>query len=143
MTNWFVRTFLNLVSPQTCVAAVIRKGDKIFLARRANSLLEGGKWALPGGHLDKGETAEAGVLREVQEELGLTPKRARFLFYHDEFVPRLRLHALLLVFDVPFTGKLRPNWETRECQWFSFDEALKLDLAFTHKAILYKLRGRR
>ncbi|MEK6858444.1 MAG: NUDIX hydrolase [Nanoarchaeota archaeon] len=144
MTNWFIRSLLNLVSPQPCLAAIIRRNGKILLTRRAPSLIEGGKWCLPGGHLDKGETAEAGVLREVREEIGIAGKRARFLFYHDEFVPRLHLHALILVFDVSFSGTVKPNWEVSEWKWFSLSDVLAMDIAFTHKAIIKKvMRGKR
>lgn len=143
MTNWFIRTFLNLVSPQTCIAAVIRKKGKILLTRRSRHLIEGGKWCLPGGHLDKGETAVFGVMREVREETGLSTMGATFLFYHDELMPRLGLHALVLVFDVGVSGVLRPNWEVSEWKWCTFDEALQLDLAFTHRDIISKLARRR
>lgn len=139
MANWFVRFFLNLVSPQTCIAAAIRKKGKILLTRRSSHIIEGGKWCLPGGHLDKGETAMNGVMREVREETGLKTKRARFLFYHDELMPRLRLHALVLVFEVDVSGSLRPNWEVSESKWCTPDEALKLELAFTHRDIIRKL----
>ena len=98
---------------------------------------------MPGGHLDKGETAEAGVLREVREEIGIVGKRARFLFYHDEFVPRLHLHNLILVFDVSFSGNVKPNWEVSEWKWFSFQEALATDIAFTHKEIIKKVMRRK
>lgn len=44
----------------------------LLLTRRAAGLRShAGQWALPGGRLDEGETAEQAVLRELQEELGL------------------------------------------------------------------------
>ncbi len=53
------------------VHAIVEKDGKILLAKRAPTLsLEAGKWALPGGFLDRDETAEQAVLRELKEETG-------------------------------------------------------------------------
>lgn len=53
------------------VHAIVEKDGKIFLVKRAQTLsLEAGKWALPGGFLDRDETAAQGVLRELIEETG-------------------------------------------------------------------------
>jgi 8-oxo-dGTP pyrophosphatase MutT (NUDIX family) len=47
-------------------------GPAVLLTKRpARMNRHAGQWALPGGRVDDGETAEAAVLREVHEELGL------------------------------------------------------------------------
>ena len=44
----------------------------IILTRRANNLRNhAGQWALPGGHIEPGESPEETVLRELEEEVGL------------------------------------------------------------------------
>ena len=52
------------------VHAVVEREGALLLIRRAAHLLEGGKWGLPGGFLDRDETLVAGVLRELREETG-------------------------------------------------------------------------
>lgn len=47
------------------------KGEVLVLKRVKKEKIHGGKFDLPGGHLEKGETAEEGVKREVKEETGL------------------------------------------------------------------------
>lgn len=47
-------------------AAIIRDGDRVLLHRVGDDPF----WALPGGRVEIGETAEAAVRREMQEELG-------------------------------------------------------------------------
>ncbi len=51
-------------------------GPELLLQHRALWSHHGGTWGTPGGALHRGETAEQGALREVEEELGL---RARDL----------------------------------------------------------------
>ena len=67
---------------------------------------------LPGGRVKLGETAEAAVLREVQEELGVIPEIVRPLWLNQAFftedIDGLRYHELCLYFltDVSKTGLL-------------------------------------
>jgi 8-oxo-dGTP diphosphatase len=54
----------------TVVHAVVERDGALLLVRRAGHLLEGGKWGLPGGFMDRDETLTAAVLRELLEETG-------------------------------------------------------------------------
>jgi 8-oxo-dGTP pyrophosphatase MutT (NUDIX family) len=49
------------------------RGPEVLLQHRAWWSHHGGTWGTPGGALHLGETADDGALREVSEELGLTP----------------------------------------------------------------------
>lgn len=50
------------------VAAVIRDGDRIFAAQRGYGEFKDG-WEFPGGKIEEGETPEAALKREIEEEL--------------------------------------------------------------------------
>jgi 8-oxo-dGTP diphosphatase len=52
-------------------AAVLVRGGKILLARRAAGKKLAGLWEFPGGKLDAGETPAQALVRELKEELGL------------------------------------------------------------------------
>ena len=52
------------------VAALIRKDNKIFAAKRSYGFLKG-KWELPGGKIEDGETPKDALLREIKEELSI------------------------------------------------------------------------
>ncbi len=52
-------------------AAVIKKENRILICRRARDDDYALKWEFPGGKLEKGETPEQCIVREITEELGL------------------------------------------------------------------------
>jgi mutator protein MutT len=61
----------------------------LLLTRRASGLRShAGQWALPGGRLDEGETPEQAALRELQEEVGLTPDPSAVLGRLDDYATR-------------------------------------------------------
>ena len=51
--------------------ALIDPQRRVLLQQRRANRQHGGLWEFPGGKLEPGETAVAGLLREVEEELGL------------------------------------------------------------------------
>ena len=51
------------------VAAAIEKDGKIFCAQRPEGKSLGGFWEFPGGKLEAGESPQAALRREIQEEL--------------------------------------------------------------------------
>lgn len=53
------------------VSVVVRNGSRVLLVREAKPDVYG-LWNLPGGRLERDETALAGAIREVKEETGLT-----------------------------------------------------------------------
>lgn len=52
-------------------AAVIRRNDRILIARRAPGEKMAGGWEFPGGKLEEGETPEQCLKRELLEEFGV------------------------------------------------------------------------
>lgn len=90
------------------VCAVIVSGGKILAMRDERSPY----FYLPGGRVRLGETAEHAVIREVEEELRITPRIIRPLWLNQGFftedVGQLRYHELCLYFlmDVSGTGLL-------------------------------------
>ncbi len=59
------------------VACVLVDADgKVLLAQRPKGRSMAGLWEFPGGKLELGETPEACIIRELQEELGITAKAA-------------------------------------------------------------------
>lgn len=60
------------------VDTVVYKDGKVLMIKRATNP-DAGKYALPGGYLDKGESAELAAAREVREETGLEVEIIRLI----------------------------------------------------------------
>ncbi len=56
--------------PTVGVGAVVVHEGKVLLIRRGKQPLQG-RWVVPGGTVEAGETLEAAVVREIEEETGL------------------------------------------------------------------------
>lgn len=66
-----------------------RSGAALILTRRSTKLRSHpGQWALPGGRIDPGESAEQTALREMREEVGLALDERAVLGRLDDFVTR-------------------------------------------------------
>ncbi len=72
----------NIPNPDPDTAALV-------LTRRSERLhRHAGQWALPGGGLDEGETAEAAALRELREEVGVYLSEESIIGRLDDFTTR-------------------------------------------------------
>lgn len=52
-------------------ACVIRRGDRVLIARRRPDQMLGGLWEFPGGKQEPNETIEETAVREIDEEIGI------------------------------------------------------------------------
>ena len=112
------------------------EAGRILLCRTAPSVLPNQLWMLPGGGLDFGEAPKVAVVRELEEEAGLSGEVVRLLDVSDRTWPKsddgVRTHAIRIIFEVRITvGELRDeqHGSTDTCRWFAPDEARTLDLA--------------
>jgi 8-oxo-dGTP pyrophosphatase MutT (NUDIX family) len=81
-----------------------------LLTRRAKGLrAHGGQWALPGGRLDPGESAEQAARRELEEELGLALPGEAALGALDDYATRSGFIITPIVFWADPVGELRPD----------------------------------
>lgn len=63
---------MNALPYRPAAAVMLLNGDnKVFVAQRIDSTLDA--WQMPQGGLDPGEDAQAGALRELEEETGISP----------------------------------------------------------------------
>jgi len=88
-------------APIVGVGAVIIEQNRVLLVQRGREPLKG-KWSLPGGMLELGESLAEGVVREVREETGLIVEVLELVELldrvHRESIPdgeRVRYHYVI------------------------------------------------
>ena len=110
----------------------IFKEGKILLVRETRD----GRWALPGGWADVGETPTEGVAREVKEETGFNIEVTRLTAIRDQSIggykPRYPVHVYKLFFLCSITGgEACPSTETSEIKFFSLSDLPELSVGTT------------
>lgn len=101
------------------------EGRACFLITRRAATLRNhtGQWALPGGRIDAGETAEDAALRELREEVGLTLDAAAVLGLLDDYGTRSGYIITPVVVWGGDVGTLVPNpAEVAKIFWVPLDD---------------------
>lgn len=97
-------------APIVGVGAVVVDAGRVLLVQRGREPLKG-KWSLPGGMLELGESLHEGVVREVEEETGLQVEPLELLELLDRIVreqtpegERVRFHYVIADYLCRVTG---------------------------------------
>lgn len=101
------------------VAAIIRKGDKIFATQRGYGDFKDW-WEFPGGKMEAGETPENALKREIREELSTEINVDDFLCTVEYDYPQFHLTMHCYICSLQ-TEALHLN-EHEAAKWLSNDE---------------------
>lgn len=127
---------------KTAACAIVLRGSKVLLGKRSPlRKLYPNVWDLFGGHCEERESPEQALARELKEELGIVPTRFREIGVLDEPNVEARgeyRYHLYLVTDWTGAPCNHQPHEHSEIRWFSFEDALGLDLAHPHYPLLLK-----
>jgi 8-oxo-dGTP diphosphatase len=122
-------------TPLVGVGAVVVNEGRVLLVRRGHEPLKG-KWSLPGGLLEVGESLTAGVIREVREETGLEVEPVELVELLDRIHregERVRYHYVIADYLCRVvSGDLKAASDAEDARWVERAEwnshsALKLD----------------
>ena len=118
---------------QVACALIWRDGE-VLLSRRHQSAHQGGLWEFPGGKFETGEDPKTCLSRELEEELGIIPRNAYFMFqipwdYGDKSI-RLWVYEV-----VAFDGE-PSGLEGQDVNWFSSDALRTLQFPKANDAIV-------
>jgi 8-oxo-dGTP diphosphatase len=118
--------------PIVGVLAVVMRGDRVLVVRRANPPMPG-RWGFPGGVLELGETVAQGAMRELFEETGIEAEAAGPLTVIDTIdrdrEGRIRYHyTLVVVIGTWQFGEGVPGDDADEVAWLTRSEIVEQGL---------------
>jgi len=115
-------------------AAIIKENDKIFLAQRKKNDNFPLYWEFPGGKVEKDETPEECLKREISEELGIEIEIISpftfTLWDYKEF------RILLLFFNCRIIKGKPKKIECSDWGWFGKEDVEKLKLLPADNSII-------
>jgi len=122
--------------PRLTVDAWVRdRSGRLLLVRRGRSPFEG-RWALPGGFCEYGETTEECCAREAKEETGVTVKVGELLGVYSDSDRDPRGHTVTVLYACrPVRGTALGGDDAAEARWFTPRELRTLCFAFDHRKI--------
>ena len=125
-------------TPKLMVDVLIASDEGIVLIRRAAGPFEG-RWALPGGFVEVGETVEAAATREAAEETGLAVELARLVGVYSDPERDPRGHNVSVAFLARVAGgDLVAATDAAEVAVLDPDS---VELAFDHRSIIADALG--
>jgi 8-oxo-dGTP diphosphatase len=134
--------------PRIGVGALIFRDDHILLVQRGHEPNKG-KWTIPGGLVELGESLEQAVHRELLEECGITARlldRLNVFEYiqHDDNA-RVKYHYIIVDYLAEYLkGKLQAGSDIDQASWIAIDEVQSFDItdglkpAIDHALLLRK-----
>ena len=128
--------------PIVAVGGVVVHQSRVLLIRRGQPPLEG-RWSIPGGILEIGETIAEGVERELREETGV---RVRVLDLIEIYEKVLRdeedqpqYHFVILDYTCEFVeGTAQAGGDVTEVKWVGEEELERLALTGAAKRVIRK-----
>ncbi len=135
-------------SPVCAVGGIIFRGDSVLLIKRGKAPALG-KWSIPGGAVQLGETLEDAVVREVAEETGLKVSPQRIGKVIDRIFRdgsgRVQFHFIIVDFLCEvLEGEPLPSSDAAAVGYFKISELDDVDLTEgTAEVIREVYRGQR
>lgn len=131
--------------PLVGVGAVIIKDGKILLVKRGNEPNKG-KWSIPGGLVNTGESLEDALKREIMEEVGFEIDVEDVACVSEEVFREngdVKYHYIIIDFFANIVGgELRVGSDAVDAKWVKLNEIDSLDVVdFVKKLVNRILRN--
>lgn len=118
--------------PFAGVGAVVFRGTEVLLVKRGHPPAAG-KWSIPGGLVELGESLDAAVCREVMEETGVEVRTIDLVAALDRIIldreNRIEYHYILLDFVCEIVGgELKAGTDADECRFVPLEDLRSYDI---------------
>jgi len=118
-------------------AAIINDEGKVLIALRGKKAKnERGKWEIPGGAVELGETLSEAIKREVKEEIGVVIEVGELLHLSDHIIEIEGQHWVSPTYLCKIISGTPTILEPEKCErleWFTIEEAEQLPLSMVTK----------
>ena len=118
--------------------AVIYKDGKILIAKRNLQKDQGGKWEFPGGKVEKGETNEEALKREIKEELDADIEVKEYVGENEFHYPEKDVKLIFYKAEL-ISAKVK-LLEHEDYKWIKIEEFSKYDFAEADKKVFEWLK---
>jgi 8-oxo-dGTP diphosphatase len=137
---------LNPSKPIVGVGAIVIRHGKILLEKRSNDPGKG-KWSVPGGKVEIGETLEQTVIREVKEETGLTVRAPVIIDAVSQISldkkGEVKYHFVIIDYLVSYErGEAQAASDAAALEWVPLDGVEEKDLTKSFREFFVKNRER-
>lgn len=120
------------------VAALIWQGKQFMICQRPAYKARGLLWEFVGGKVEPGETPEQALVRECQEELGITVSVGEVFMQVTHTYPDLTVH--LTLFHASIVRGQPQRLEHNDIRWITADQIEQYDFCPADEVILEQLK---
>lgn len=120
------------------VAALIRDNDKFMIFQRPVTKTRAYQWEFVGGKVEKGETLEEALIRECQEEIGVTVRVGDVFMEVDHEYPDITIH--LTLFNAEIVDGVPQKLEHNDIRSITPDEIPQYRFCPADDEILKKIK---
>ena len=115
------------------VAGVIYKNNKFLIAKRNLKKAQGGLWEFPGGKVEKNETYEKALKREIKEELNADIEVDKYIGESIHHYPEKDIK--LIFYKAKLLSEQVELLEHEKCEWITKEEKDKFEFAGADKVV--------
>lgn len=121
----------GVIRPTLGTSIAVWREDEVLVVKRGK-MPRKGAWALPGGHVEAGETVREAAMRELLEETGITAEIGAVADYVDIIRHGdgglVEVHYVLIVFSGTWiSGEVRAGDDAEAAAWIKPDEVDALE----------------
>lgn len=131
--------------PIVGVSVLVFNDSKILLVRRGHEPRKG-RWSLPGGVVELGETIRDAAVREIREECHIEIEVIKILDVFDRIFRdadgRVQYHYVLIALLARYTsGELRPDSDIEAAEWADVHDLSRYDLPDEQQRLIAHARA--
>ncbi len=118
---------------------ILKRGNEVLLARRFQTGYEDGKYSVPAGHVEAGETFSEALIREVGEEVGITLDSHQVRLGHIMHRKSSDSERIDVFFVAEVWRGDITNREPEKCDdldWFAFDQLPENTIPYIRQALM-------